>query len=135
MPHIVIEEAGDLQGVYQAFTPIMQRAGTDILKVQECYLGRSGKEALLESIAIEQGLACNFFVQLKLHEKAITVRLLPATDPEKTPAVKKVMALVAGYIRTVSGKSLRENQSARVPRGPDWFSVSENRREYQQKEQ
>lgn len=60
MPHIVIEEAGDLQGVYQAFTPIIQRAGTDILKVQECYLGRSGKEALLESIAIEQGLACNF---------------------------------------------------------------------------
>ena len=98
MPHVVIEEAGDLQGVYQAF---IQRAGTDILKVQECYLGRSGKEALLESIAIEQGVACNFFVQLKLHEKAITVRLLPATDPEKTPAVKKVMALVAGFIRTV----------------------------------
>ena len=101
MPHVVIEDAGDLQGLFQASTPIIQRAGTDILKVQECYLGRSGKEALLESIAIEQGVACNFFVQLKLHEKAITVRLLPATDPEKTPAVKKVMALVAGFIRTV----------------------------------
>jgi hypothetical protein len=75
--------------------------GTDILKVQEFYLARSGKEALLESIAIEQGVACNFFVQLKQHEKAVTVRLLPATDPEKTPAVKKVMALVAGFIRTV----------------------------------
>jgi len=101
MPHVVIEEAGDLQGVYQAFTPIIQRGGTDILKVQEFYLARSGKEALLESIAIEQGVACNFFIQLKQHEKAITVRLLPATDPEKTPAVKKVMALVAGFIRTV----------------------------------
>ena len=101
MPHVVIEDAGDLQGLFQASTPIIQRAGTDILKVQECYLGRSGKEALLESIAIEQGVACNFFIQLKLHEKAITVRLLPATDPEKTPAVKKVMALVAGFIRTV----------------------------------
>jgi len=101
MPHVVIEEAGDLQGVYQAFTPIVRREGTDILKVQECYLGRSGKEALLESIAIEQGVASNFFVQLKRHEQAITVRLLPATDPEKTPAVKKVMALVAGFIRTV----------------------------------
>ena len=101
MPHVVIEEAGDLQGVYQAFTPIIQRGGTDILKVQEFYLARSGKEALLESIAIEQGVACNFFVQFKQHEKAITVRLLPATDPEKTPAVKKVMALVAGFIRTV----------------------------------
>ena len=101
MPHVVIEEAGDLQGLYQAFTPIIQRAGSEILKIQEFFLARSGKDALLDSVAIENGVACTFFVQLKLHEKAITVRLLPATDPEKTPAVKKVMALVAGFIRNV----------------------------------
>jgi hypothetical protein len=101
MPPVDIEEAGDLQGVYQTFTPIIQRVGTDILKVQEFYLARCRKEALLESIAIEQGVACNFFVQLKQHEKAITFRLLPATDPEKTPAVKKVMALVVRFVRTV----------------------------------
>ena len=101
MPHIVIEEAGDLQSIYQAFTPIVQRAGTEILKVQEFFLARSGKDALLESVAIENGVASTFLVQLKLHEKAITVRLLPATYPEKTPAVKKVMALVAGFIRKV----------------------------------
>jgi hypothetical protein len=101
MPHVVIEEAGDLQGLYQAFTPIIHRAGNEILKVQEFFLARSGKDALLDSVAIENGVACTFFVQLKLHEKAITVRLLPATDPEKTPAVKKVMAMVAGFIRKV----------------------------------
>ena len=101
MPHVVIEESGDLQGLYQAFTPLIQRVGTDILKVREFYLARSGKEALLESISIEQGAVCNYFIQLKLHEKAITVRLLPATDPEKTPAVKKVMAMVARFIRNV----------------------------------
>jgi hypothetical protein len=101
MPHVVIEEAGDLQGLYQVFTPIIHRAGSEILKVQEFFLARSGKNALLDSVAIENGVACTFFVQLKLHEKAITVRLLPATDPEKTPAVKKVMALVAGFIRKV----------------------------------
>ena len=101
MPHVVIEEAGDLQGLFQAFTPIIHREGSEILKVQEFFLARSGKDALLDSVAIENGVACTFFVQLKLHEKAITVRLLPATDPEKTPAVKKVMALVAGFIRNV----------------------------------
>ena len=105
MPHVVVEEAGDLQGLYQAFTPMMRRAGADILKVQEFYLARSGREALLESVAIEQGTAGGFYVQLKQHENAITVRLLPATDPEKTPAVKKVMALVAGFIRTVCPES------------------------------
>lgn len=105
MPHVVVEEAGDLQGLFQAFTPIIQRTGNDILKVQDFYLSRSGKDALLDSVAIEQGAACTFFVQLKLHEKSITVRLLPATDPEKTPGVKKVMALVAAFIRTVYPKS------------------------------
>ena len=101
MPHVVVEEAGALQGLYQAFAPMVQRTGNEILKVQEFYLSRSGKDALLESVAIEQGTARTFFVQLKVHDKAITVRLLPATDPEKTPSVKKVMALVAGFIRTV----------------------------------
>ncbi len=101
MPHVVVEEAGDLQCLYHAFTPIIHRAGSEILKVQEFFLARSGKDALLDSVAIENGVAHTFFVQLKLHEKAITVRLLPATDPEKTPAVKKVMALVAGFIRKV----------------------------------
>ena len=105
MPHVVVEEAGDLQGLFQAFTPIIQRTGNDILKVQDFYLSRSGKDALLDSVAIEQGAACTFFVQLKLHEKSITVRLLPATDPEKTLGVKKVMALVAAFIRTVYPKS------------------------------
>ncbi len=102
MPHVVVEEAGDLQGLYRAFAPMLHRSNNEILKVQEFYLSRSGKDALLESVTIERGTACNFFVQLKLHENAITVRLLPATDPEKTPAVKKVMALVAAFIRTVS---------------------------------
>jgi hypothetical protein len=101
MPHVVVEEAGDLQGLYQAFTPIIHRTGNEILKVHEFYVSRSGKDAILESVAIKQGAACTFFVQLKLHEKAITVRLLPATDPEKTPSVKKLMGLVAGFIRKV----------------------------------
>ena len=98
MPHVVIEGAGDLEGLYKSFTPIIQRSGAEILKVQEFYLARSGREALLESVAIEQGVACNCFVQLKQHDNTITVRLLPATDPDKTPAMKKVMALVAGFI-------------------------------------
>lgn len=101
MPHVVMEDAGDLQDIYQAFAPMLHRNDNEILKVQEFYLSKSGNNALLESVTIEQGTARNFFVQLKLHEKAITVRLLPATDPEKTPAVKKVMALVAGFIRKV----------------------------------
>lgn len=101
MPHVVIESTGELQDVYQAFAPMLQRAEGEIVKVQECYLAKSGREALLDAVVIEEGAARSFFIQLKRHETTITVRLLPATDPEKTPAVKKAMALVAGLIRKV----------------------------------
>ena len=105
MPHVVIESTGELQDVYQAFTPMLQRTEGEIVKVQECYLARSGREALLDAVVIEQGTARSFFIQLKRHETTITVRLLPSTDPEKTPAVKKAMALVAGLIRKVDPAS------------------------------
>ena len=78
MPHVVIEEVGDLQGVYQAFTPLIQRAGTDILKVREFYLARSGNEALLESVMIEQGAVCNYFVNSSSTRKlSLCVSCLP----------------------------------------------------------
>ena len=60
MPHVVIEVAGDPQGLHQVVTPIMQRAGGDILKVQEFHVPRSGEEALLEAVAIEQGIPSQF---------------------------------------------------------------------------
>ena len=105
MPHVVIESTGELQAVYQAFAPMLQRTEGEIVKVQECYLAKSGREALLDAVVIEQGTARSFFIQLKRHETTITVRLLPATDPEKTPAVTSSMALVAGLIRKVYSAS------------------------------
>ena len=77
MPHVVIEEAGDLQSIYQAFTPIVQRAGTEILKVQEFFLAQNGKDAPLESVAIENGVACTFFVQLKFFRRRRHLRSTP----------------------------------------------------------
>ena len=65
MPHVVIESTGELQDVYQAFAPMLQRAEGEILKVQECYLAKSGREALLDAVVIEQGTARSFFIQLK----------------------------------------------------------------------
>jgi hypothetical protein len=38
----------------------MLRAGADIMKVQEFHVRRSGEEALLEAVAIEQGIPWQF---------------------------------------------------------------------------
>ena len=50
---------------------------------------------LVDCVVVEAGRSQNFFVQLSQKDRQITVRLLPASDPEKTTGVKRVMALIA----------------------------------------
>jgi hypothetical protein len=67
----------------------------EILKVVDLYLNRSGHTALVDCVVVEDGRAQAFFVQLAQKDRQITVRLLAATDPEKTVGVKRVIALIA----------------------------------------
>lgn len=102
MPHVVIEEAGPLSEAFAAFQPIVSANGNEILKVNEAFLSRRGSMLLLEAVAIEKPAAQAFLVQVSLKDRAITVRLLPATDPQqKTPGVKRLLGLVACFLRGV----------------------------------
>lgn len=102
MPHVVIEDAGPLNEAFAAFQPITSANGNEILKVNEAFLSRRGTLLLLEAVAIEKPDAQAFLVQVSLKDRAITVRLLPATDPEqKTPGVKRLLGLVARFLRSV----------------------------------
>jgi hypothetical protein len=66
--------------------------------VVDIYVNRSGRIALIDCVAVEEGHSQTFFVQLSQKDRQITVRLLPATDPEKTNGVKRVMAMIAKQI-------------------------------------
>ena len=95
MPHVVIEDAGDLGIACQGLKLTTVRNGSEILKVVDVYLNRSSHTALVDCVVVEEGRSQPFFVQLSQKDRQITVRLLPATDPEKTTGVKRVMALIA----------------------------------------
>lgn len=99
MPHVVIEEAEDLAGACPALTPFTERNGDQILRLLDVYLNQSGHTALLDCVVIEKGMSRAFFIQLAAKGRQITVRLLPATDPEKTDAVKRLLAIVACRLR------------------------------------
>lgn len=105
MPHVVIEEAPDLATAVRSVKPSAVRNGNEILKVLDVYLSRSGQAALVDCVAVEEGRAQNFFVQLSQKDRQITVRLLPATDPEKTVGVKRVLALIARQLREAAAGS------------------------------
>jgi hypothetical protein len=105
MPHVVIEEALDLAAALQGVTLATVRDGGEILRVVDVYLDRSGRTALVDCVVVEGGRSQPFFVQLSQKDRQITVRLLPATDPEKTAGVKRLMALIARQLRAAAGGS------------------------------
>jgi hypothetical protein len=105
MPHVVIEETLDLGLACQGISLASARSGGEILKVVDVYLNRSGRTALVDCVVVEEGHSQAFFVQLSQKERQITVRLLPATDPEKTAGVKRLMALIARQIHEAIGGS------------------------------
>jgi hypothetical protein len=105
MPHVVIEEATDLEVACLGIKPEMLRSEGDILRVVDVYLNRSGRTALVDCVVVEGGRSQSFFVQLSQKDRQITVRLLPATDPEKTDGVRRVMALIARQLREAAGGS------------------------------
>ena len=98
MPHVVIEETVDLGIACQGIKLSATRNGNEILKVVDIFLSRSGHTALVECVVVEDGRSQAFFVQLTQKDRQVTVRLLPATDPEKTLGVKLVIAFIAKQI-------------------------------------
>lgn len=105
MPHVVIEEVFDLAVAAQAIGVAAVRNGSEILKVVDVYMGRSGHTALVDCVVVEQGRSQGFFVQLSQKDRQITVRLLPATDPEKTIGVKRIMGLIAKQLQECTAGS------------------------------
>jgi hypothetical protein len=99
MPHVVIDEALDLGLACQGIKLAAVRNGSEILKVVDVYVNRSGQLALVDCVVVEAGQSKAFFVQLSQKERQITVRLLPATDPDKTDGVKRLMAHIATQLQ------------------------------------
>jgi len=102
MPHVVIEGPTRVSDYAQHFVPITQREGADLIKVERFYLHLKGHSALLETLVIEQGVSQKFYVILSdKGNNQLSVHLDPLTDPNKTPGVKKALALIAREIQAL----------------------------------
>ena len=98
MPHIVLEKAKSVRDCYDVIETKMHHIEKGILKITDKYINEKENSALIESIAVEGGKPQSFFIQLSSKGDAVTVRLLPLTDPEKTKGV-----LVAKTIKDSNG--------------------------------
>ncbi|MBE0577117.1 MAG: hypothetical protein IH613_14630 [Desulfuromonadales bacterium] len=99
MPHVVLENINSAKVAFDSVVPFTARIEGGVLKVTDKYLNATQNKALVESLAVENGNNQSFFVELSQKQTSLTVRLLPLTDPEKTPGVKMIMAMVAKQIK------------------------------------
>jgi hypothetical protein len=99
MPHVVLENLNSASVAFDSVVPFTNRIDGGVLKVTDKYLNAGQNKALVESLAVENGNNQSFFVELSQKQSSLTVRLLPLTDPEKTPGVKMIMAILARQIK------------------------------------
>jgi len=99
MPHVVLENINSVTEVLESIVPFATRIDDGILKVTDTYINSGQNKVLVESLAIENNKNQSFFVELSQKKASLTVRLLPLTDPAKTPGVKMIMATLAKQIK------------------------------------
>lgn len=102
MPHVVLENINSARVAFDSVVPFTAMIDGGVLKVTDKYLNVGQNKALVESLAVENGNNQSFFVELSQKQTSLTVRLLPLTDPEKTPGVKMIMAMLARQIKDVN---------------------------------
>ena len=109
MPHVVLEGRVTIDECQRRFEPFVVREDERIVKVENFYRERDGRAALIETLVVESGHTQKFFILLSAKGEGLTVRLEPLTDPEKTPGVRRALALVAHRIREASGCAYGRN--------------------------
>ncbi len=103
MPHVVLKGPVSIDDCQAFFEPAVFREGDFLVKTERFYRERGGRAALVETLVVDRGHTQKFFIQLSSREEGLTVRLEPLTDPEKSPGVRRALAVVAHRIRQARG--------------------------------
>jgi hypothetical protein len=99
MPHILLEGPTNLQRFFAEYQPHASKVASEILKLQNIFLSQAHDCLLIEALAVEGGPPNRFMIQVTGDDRGATVRIYPGTDPEKTPGVKRLLALVARQLK------------------------------------
>lgn len=99
MPHILIEGPCKSESYYNEFQPITQQESGCVMKIRDCYINQNHKEVLVDVVVVENQRPQAFYISLLQREEGVLVRLLPATSPEKTDRVKRMLCFVGSQLK------------------------------------
>jgi len=91
VPHVKLSPSPGLPELLPRLKPLSARDEHGVQKVQRFFMDPEGSLILAEALVAEGGLPRHFFLALSLRE-SLVIRCYASTDPEKTPAVKRLIA-------------------------------------------
>jgi len=124
MPHLKLEGLPGADAVLARLAPFTVKDETGVQKALAFYREREGRQILVEALVADGPRPRHFFVSLADRDGAWLLRCLPATDPEKTPAVKRLLVRLALRLRdafpgaAVATTNLNEELAALDDGGP-----------------
>lgn len=100
----------DLEAYWRSFEPAVEREADRVLKLEHCYLSGDRGHLLVTAFTIENRIRRKFAVHVGANEGGATVRLDRLIEPERTPGVLRVVAMVAERLRARSpGASIAQH--------------------------
>jgi len=122
VPHMVFENGVDVEVYWRDFKPSLERDGASVLKLERCFLDSERQVAQVEAFVIEGHLRQKFLVSLSAKDDgSVTVHLEPFTDPQKTPGVHRIIAMIAEDVSrrfpaaTAGNHNLHQVLKAKIP--------------------
>lgn len=98
MPHVVLDATWPAAEIAARIPLDVVRWRNAVLKTDMCWLRSEGEGVLVEGVVVEHTRPLKPVAVITPHEDRTVVRLWPTAPVERTPAVQRWLALLAGHI-------------------------------------
>lgn len=112
MPHLVLSGTIDLERVAAKFESQVLRWGPAVLKTEALWLRSDDLALLVEGVVVEHSRPLHPVAVVSAHHGNTSVRLWPVVLVERTPAVQRWLASIAGELRRQGGGRLQTTNIA-----------------------
>ncbi len=120
MPHLVLRGAVDLDRVASELDPGVVRWGRAVIKTGDRWRRSDGGAALVEGVVVELARPLHPVALIAPRDGDTVVRLWPVVEVERTPAVRRWLAILAACLRDLGGGAVRTtNLGAEILDGLD----------------
>jgi hypothetical protein len=107
MPHVVLDGVFDVEALLDHMPREVRKWGPAVLKTEQLWRRADGRAMLVEGVVVEHSRPLHP-IAVVAHDRGDTrVSLWPHAPVERTPAVQRWLATVAGDVRNLTGGTLR----------------------------